>query len=64
MTQNTSPRGLALALIVLGIAATAACLSLMCVTGEPSWRYATAGACFTQFTGWALHGWTLRGGAR
>jgi hypothetical protein len=67
MRSNTSPRGWALVLIVLGILATVACLILAPVTDVSALRYGVAGGSFVQFLGWVRHGRYLRhlrGGAR
>ncbi|WP_159049496.1 hypothetical protein [Streptomyces sp. NRRL WC-3618] len=61
MTALSSPRGLALVLVVLGIAAMFTGSVLVFATHEPVWRFLIAAGGIVQFTGWLRHGAPHRG---
>ncbi|MEU9055679.1 hypothetical protein AB0D37_35705 [Streptomyces sp. NPDC048384] len=63
MRANTSPTGLALLLIVVGLLLSFTSITAAFVTDEPIWRYLIAGGCFVQFLGWVVHGRRSRGAA-
>ncbi|MFC8090774.1 hypothetical protein [Streptomyces sp. NPDC057301] len=56
MRTNTSPTGLALLLIVVGLLVSFTSITAAFVTHEDVWRYLIAGGCFVQFLGWVVHG--------
>ncbi|MFJ7075595.1 hypothetical protein [Streptomyces sp. NPDC098781] len=56
MRANTSPTGLALLLIVVGLLLSFTSITAAFVTDERVWRYLIAGGCFVQFLGWFVHG--------
>ncbi|MCM1975325.1 hypothetical protein [Streptomyces sp. G1] len=62
MRANTSPTGLALLLIVVGLLVSFTSITAAFVTPEHIWRYLIAGGCFVQFTGWVVHGRRNGGG--
>ncbi|SED00919.1 hypothetical protein [Streptomyces sp. PAN_FS17] len=64
MRANTSPTGLALLLIVVGLLLSFTSITAAFVTDERVWRYLIAAGCFMQFLGWMRHGARSRGGAR
>ncbi|MFD0435578.1 hypothetical protein [Streptomyces chartreusis] len=64
MRANTSPTGLALLLIVVGLLLSFTSIVSAFLTPEPIWRYLIAAGCFVQFLGWVRHGALRRGGAR
>ncbi|MFE4577118.1 hypothetical protein [Streptomyces chartreusis] len=56
MKANTSPTGLALLLILVGLLLSFTSITAAFLTHEPIWRYLIAGGCFVQFLGWVVHG--------
>ncbi|GGX15885.1 hypothetical protein [Streptomyces chartreusis] len=62
MRANTSPTGLALLLIVVGLLLSFTSITAAFVTHEPIWRYLIAAGCFLQFSGWMVHGRRSGGG--
>ncbi|MFE2646440.1 hypothetical protein ACFXDO_28335 [Streptomyces nigra] len=64
MRANTSPTGLALLLIVVGLLISFTSITASFVTHESIWRYLIAAGCFMQFLGWMRHGARSGGGAR
>lgn len=64
MRTNTSPTGLALLLILVGLLLSFTSVVSSFLTHEPIWRYLIAGGCFVQFLGWMPHGARRTGGDR
>ncbi|QKZ20921.1 hypothetical protein [Streptomyces chartreusis] len=64
MKTNTSPTGLALLLIVVGLLLSFTSITAAFTTHEPIWRYLIAAGCLGQFLGWMRHGARSRGDAR
>ena len=62
MRAHTSPTGLALLLIVVGLLLSFTSITAAFVTHEHIWRYVIAGGCFLQFLGWMVHGRRNGGG--
>ncbi|MFD0001776.1 hypothetical protein ACFVJ4_05040 [Streptomyces sp. NPDC127178] len=56
MRTNTSPTGLALLLILVGLLLSFTSITAAFTTHEPIWRYLIAGGCFVQFLGWVISG--------
>ncbi|MFD5013085.1 hypothetical protein [Streptomyces chartreusis] len=63
MRANTSPTGLALLLIVVGLLLSFTSIVSAFLTHEPVWRYLIAGGCLVQFLGWVVHGHRSGGAA-
>ncbi|MEU9655321.1 hypothetical protein [Streptomyces chartreusis] len=62
MRANTSPTGLALLLIVVGLLVSFTSVTAAFVTDERVWRYLIAAGCLMQFLGWVRRGRRNGGG--
>ncbi|QXE35899.1 hypothetical protein KQY30_18160 [Streptomyces sp. GMY02] len=61
MSEQSSPGGLALVLVLFGLLLAFAGIGGASVTGNPAWRRVVLFGCTMQAVGWKLHGFRNRG---